>query len=56
MTTLLSVKKDFVKMIATIVITIGGLSVLKGCSFWFHEEELPDILKAENPFYEQEKN
>lgn len=52
MTIYQSIKMSTSKAIATIVILVGGLSILKGCSFFFHEEELPEALKAENPFYE----
>ena len=36
--------------IAAIAIAIAGLSILKGCVLFFHEEELPNALKEENPF------
>ncbi|WP_161952352.1 hypothetical protein [Metalysinibacillus jejuensis] len=38
--------------LAAIFIAIGGLFVMKGCTLFMYEEELPDVLKKENPFYE----
>lgn len=43
-------KLKLIEIVSAIAITIAGLSILKVCTLFFHEEELPEALKEQNPF------
>jgi cyclic lactone autoinducer peptide len=48
--TLKSGKEKLFKNISKLVITFSTFAAVQACTFFLHEEELPEILRNENPF------
>ncbi|MEC1717900.1 cyclic lactone autoinducer peptide [Schinkia azotoformans] len=45
-----STKNLLVKTLSNLAITFSGIAIIQGCTFFLHEEELPEVLKNEHPF------
>ena len=45
-----NIKDNIIKKVANLVIIFSSIAIVQACTFFLHEEELPDILKNENRF------